>query len=196
MNRAICLSRPMPEMTCLISTGERILGLHKLKPEERGSLGRLLQPMSEAFHELQQMSDDGDGDRRGFFGMRDYYSLLRIMKKLSTEGQYHGISSEKLILGVSRNFGGSARLLDQATRVFHSKCLQHIPAVRQPHVLSLVKHNLLDFSARHLLLFTSNSHALEAIFGAGLVSLASCEVLMGSQFSEDTSELRLIHQVR
>lgn len=185
----------MPEMTSLISTGERILGLHKVDASARGSLGRLLQPMAEAFHELQQMSDDGDGDRRGFFGMRDFYSLLKIMKRLSTEGRYQGISSEKLTLGVSRNFGGSARLLERANKLFHSKCLHHSPATRQPHVLQLVKHNLGDFSARHLLLFTSNSHALEAIFGAGLLGLAQCEVLMGSQFSEDTSELRLIHQV-
>lgn len=196
MNRAICLSRPTPAMTSLVATGERILGLHHHAPSERGTMGRLLQPLAEAFHELQQAgeSDDGD-DKRSFFGMRDFYSLLKLLRRLSQQGQHKGISSEKLSLAVCRNFGGSSKLLARANRLFHLKCLGFPPASLPQHVLQLIAHNLGDHDARHLLLFTSNAHALEAMFGANLLDMADCEVLMGSQFSEDTSELRLIHQV-
>ena len=81
----------------------------------------------------------------------------------------------------------------KANNIFHLRCLG-FPGVGSS-MSCLVKANLCDHDARHLLLLTSNAHALEVLFGAGLLVETDCEVLMGSHFSEDTTELRLIQQV-
>ena len=79
--------------------------------------------------------------------------------------------------------------------LFHLRCLRRGASERPMHVLDLVRENLQDEHSRHLLLFTSNATALEMLFGAKAINAANTRVLIGSQFSEDATELQLIHQI-
>ncbi|EGD81489.1 hypothetical protein PTSG_02206 [Salpingoeca rosetta] len=195
MNRAICLSRPSPNFETLVTTGRHILGESKAAVQQL--LNRMLEPLASAFHTLIQ---EGEKKRASkvFFGMRDYYSLLKMMKRQFTTDPkrlLRGMTSHDLNMLVCRNFGGDTALLTRAVRLFHIRCLGHGASERPVHVLDLARANLCDAHARHLLLFTSNSMALEMLFGAGLIQGTNTRVLIGSQFTEDASELQLIHQI-
>ena len=64
-----------------------------------------------------------------------------------------------------------------------------VPAVE------LVRGNLADRASRHLMLLTHNAAALQLLFDGGLLREEEVDVLFGSRFKEDLSELMLVQQV-
>lgn len=102
-----------------------------------------------------------------------------------------------------RNFGGKPAVLKEVLRVFHAECESRtlVPRrVRQlqrqmPSLLSLIRANLTDPDARHLMILTVHSAALTLLFQCGVVSHATTKVLIGSSFPEDQDEYHLISQI-
>ncbi|KAL1512226.1 hypothetical protein AB1Y20_005488 [Prymnesium parvum] len=59
----------------------------------------------------------------------------------------------------------------------------------------LVLGNLQDRSSRHLMLLTHNAAALQLLFYGGMLKEDGVDVLFGSRFPDDVSELQLVQQV-
>lgn len=127
------------------------------------------------------------------------------------------LNPEKLDRAIYRNFGGKPALLEATLRIFHEKCFGSSAnkhrndstndntsnanperPITPPHsssTLSLVRANLADSSARHLMILSRAGAALPLLFGCGVLSLRHCSVLVGSAFEEDKGELRLVQQI-
>jgi len=120
------------------------------------------------------------------------------------------LNPEHLDRAIHRNFGGKPALLEATLRIFHEKCFgnsaknstddkgtedQERPIIPPPSTLSLVRANLADASARHLMILSRAGAALPLLFGCGVLSLRHCSVLVGSAFEEDKGELRLVQQI-
>ena len=151
-----------------------------------------LHRLAAAYHEVYNGQQEG----KMMFGMRDYYAFLKLLRrKMATVKKKFGMTSEVLTLTVSRNFGGKASMLKWANKVFHMHCLGFPPASGPPPVRLLIADSLKDADARHMMLFTRDSAALDLLFGAKLVDPATCTVMVGSSFKEDSAELELIQQI-
>ena len=61
--------------------------------------------------------------------------------------------------------------------------------------IDLVRGNLADRGCRHLMLLTHNAAALQLLFDGGLLREQEVDVLFGSRFPDDVSELQLVQQV-
>ena len=61
--------------------------------------------------------------------------------------------------------------------------------------LELVRSNLQDRTSRHIMLLTHNAAALALLFDCGLLRELEVDVLFGSRFPDDVSELQLVQQV-
>ena len=95
-------------------------------------LNTLLEPLASAFHDLIC-----EGEKRSskmFFGMRDYYSMLKMTKRrfMNPDRLRTGMTSRELNMLVCRNFGGDTSLLTKAVRLFHLRCLRRGASERSP----------------------------------------------------------------
>ena len=66
---------------------------------------------------------------------------------------------------------------------------------KRPPLSVLIESNLEAHDARHLMLLTKNCAALSLLFSCGLVHRNRTKVIIGSEFSEDDTELYLVQQM-
>ena len=220
MNRAICLQRPSPRSDDLVTTGRSIIGLDvrgeskdsdappqiTLSRHVSGNAAQLVQwlePLASAYHETYTNQHKYDSSGREFIGLRDYYSLLKLLRNILKSGNL--ISEDVLIDAICRNFGGRTDILQRFLHHFQTFCFGGKPGdiggkVRPPTkvpspVVKLIHSNLDDQSARHLMLLTSNGAALPLLFGSGMLDRTVTRVIVGSEFKEDNTELHLVEQI-
>eukprot|EP00051_Salpingoeca_urceolata_P024164 m.421491 g.421491 ORF g.421491 m.421491 type:complete len:4954 (-) comp20197_c0_seq2:49-14910(-) len=191
MNRAICLQRPDPKKKDLQLTSNEIIG---------GNSFNLMQHVTNLAASYHRVYTSQQG--REFIGMRDYYSLLKYLRRAlqaSGAGSAQGsveLTPEILQRGLCRNFGGKANTLEQVLTTFHQSCFgAPPPRDLAPAVKDLVRENLQDDNSRHLMLLTRNEATLPLLFQSGLLSHSQAVILIGSQFSQDASELQIIQQL-
>uniref|UniRef100_A0A7R9YCP3 Uncharacterized protein n=1 Tax=Pinguiococcus pyrenoidosus TaxID=172671 RepID=A0A7R9YCP3_9STRA len=188
MNRAILLNRPDPTQDDLRFTGQAISGLE----HERDGLNlRLLNTLARAYYSVYSVQEGRD-----FIGMRDYYHLLKFLRNEIKAGRR--LDSRLLIHGLSRNFNGKPEVFSRVMQIFEAECRAHVRRWNvedRPTSRELIGMNLRDKGARHLMLITVNGAALPVMFGCGLVNHESAEVLVGSQFPDDQSELALVQAI-
>ena len=191
MNRAICLQRTDPSPEDIADTGKGIIiGENSMNNSnsDLSQFSKWLPAMARGYHAIYSTQRGRD-----FIGMRDYYHLLKLLRRflIKTKGL---LTPDILSFIVQRNFGGNEELLKNVLASFNKQCFGNIPVVLKP-VIQFVRSNLVDPSARHLMLLTHNSCALRILFNANLLNGHSVKVLTGSEFSEDKSELYLINQI-
>ena len=63
--------------------------------------------------------------------------------------------------------------------------------VVRPRILDVVRSNLGDIHARHLMLLTKNNAALRLLFDQELLKYNRTEVIFGSDFPGDRSDLNI-----
>ena len=63
--------------------------------------------------------------------------------------------------------------------------------VVRPHILDVIRSNLGDIHARHLMLLTKNNAALRLLFDQELLKYNRTEVIFGSDFPGDRSDLNI-----
>ena len=198
MNRAILINRPDPTAADLELTGAAISNIRSSAADRGTSTvlnSTLLKCLARAFHEVYTMQAE-----RPFFGMRDYYSLLKLIR--SAGGS---LGWKVLLRAICRNFGGKIEFLDGVIAAFmrqyaaNRSVIGHLfGASLDPTPLStfsMIQENLKDGAARHLMLITRNKSALQLMVGCGLLSIDHCDVLIGSQFLDDCNEYSLVSSV-
>ena len=149
MNRAICLQRPDPTEADMAATGGTIVATGATSAGGAGagarSLPSLLAPLAQAFGEVYTQQGGRD-----FVGMRDFYSLLKLLRSDAraaedaraaavvrgpgaAEAQAsgdEGLDPATLTGAICRSFGGKPAMLDRILRVFHARVrLSYAPAL-------------------------------------------------------------------
>lgn len=130
---------------------------------------------------------------RDFIGMRDYYSLLKLLRSQLAAGKE--LTKDLLHCSVCRNFGGKPEVLAQTLAAFHFHCFGHKDSVPPSPPQQLIAANLADQTSRHLMVLTRNGSALPVMLSCGLLSELNTTVLIGSDFSDDMTELYQVQQV-
>lgn len=146
MNRAVCLQRPDPTEDDMASTGSTIVrgdlssgsdlaetggkstsrgaasGGTKGQERTETELKALLTPLAKAYHEVYTTQAGRD-----FIGMRDYYCLLKLLRREVMGGRNGkgegegGITATRLTHALCRSFGGKPALLNRILKVFHAQ---------------------------------------------------------------------------
>lgn len=178
MNRACILQRPDPAETELSHTANAIAGSNDGEQA-------WLQSLSSAFHDIYTHQDG-----RPWIGMRDFYSLIKSLRRLPH-------TQHNFVTALCRNFGGRRDVLHRVLTTFCDQLGHpHMDTSAVPASLTLIRDNLNDMDARHLMVLTVHGAAMGLLFQCGVVKLGGGTlVLIGSSFSSDASEYHLISQI-
>ncbi|CAK0875561.1 unnamed protein product, partial [Prorocentrum cordatum] len=181
MSRFVTLYRPPATVEDLRVTAEGMVASANL----RG----YLKALSEAFFDVYRTQGRPD-----FWGMREFYSTVRVvhaeLRDRAARGGEAALEPQVLLRTVQRNFGGRpASELDACVRKFfgHTGMSErHVPRFT---TLELVGQNLREPEARHLMLLTKNNAALRMLFDSRLCDHSRSEVMFGSTFPDDQSDV-------
>jgi hypothetical protein len=108
MNRAILVQRPEPTKEDITTTGSSIVGLQS-KVQSK-TIDQILEKVSRTYFEVYTNQIG-----RGFIGMRDYYSLVKNLRKYRNDEE---IPKRDLVFSICRNFGGRDDILCKTLRLF------------------------------------------------------------------------------
>lgn len=184
MNRAIHLSRPDMDEEELFITGQSIME----SVAGHISLDSILKDIAKAYSDYVDQQPI-----KNFHGLRDYYSFVKYISR-KFENMNHavnevGIFEEKrklLLKGVLRNFGGQQMNNDTMRRTFfHRMLLQDLPICETKE---LIKENIMDSEARHLMLILDGDSALGSIENIIENIGKDFTTILGSRFPEDEDD--------
>jgi len=184
MNRAVHLYRPAPTPADLAVTARGIV--------EGASLKGYLDSLANAYHEVYKGQTQAD-----FWGLREFYSLVkkinRDIQQLRAAGLAGDLQPQTFLHSIQRNFGGRPREMENILECFFQKVgmLQQLPRLQRMPVLDLVVENLKSQQARHLMILTKNNVALSLLYDYHLLGHENSEVIFGSDFPLDQSDLQI-----
>ena len=153
MNRGIFVTRGKPSHGDLQKTAEAIFESDKEKIKQVSN--GVIRAVTSAYLQIYETQD------KEFFGLRDYYGLLKMLCSLITANKevFFGDIAELVL----RNFSGRG---DDAFQVFRrnlENCFDHVYDVKIP-VMDLIQKNLIsDFESRFLLLLTNQYAAVSLL---------------------------------
>ena len=177
MNRAVHLYRQEPTVDDLALTAEGMVDSASL----RGHLIGVAKSFSEVYR-LQGQTD--------FWGMREFYSTVRFINRALDNGATP-LNPDILMTAVLRNYGGRPTEIDGVvSRFFREMGMMESGTIRPP-VLNMVRQNIREPEARHLMLLTRNNAALGLLFDHGILAHDRTTVLFGSDFPLDKSDLQV-----
>ncbi|XP_033124618.1 uncharacterized protein LOC117122951 [Anneissia japonica] len=184
MNRAIHLSRPEPTIDDLENTAKSIRD-DSAKKKSRSIVHHTvsedkLRKLAEAYSDYQV-----DQMYTNFHGLRDYYSLVKYIAIQSSE-QLHGDPGSIIEQGILRNFGGLKHEMSHIINNFMEKINILQQHSLQPGTMDLIKENMDDAHARHLMLITSGDSALNIL--EQTLKDRDHVTIFGSRFENDISE--------
>ena len=197
MNRAIHLSRPEPDVSDLFETGQSIREAHSKTGTTRSR--KPYQPeypdddqlkcLAEAYHKYQQTQS-----HENFHGLRDYYSLIKSLSAPSLHSssldEMETDNSKRSHRALLRNFGGLPDGLCNIQRLFVNR-MEACSVTHESHsfiVTELIRENLHDKDARHLMLIT-NGDSATGILEQTLEGLSKEKItIFGSHLEEDKVE--------
>ena len=182
MSRAVHLYRSPPTIDDLTLTAEGMISNSQLK--------MYLRSLAEAFHTVYK-----DQRRNDFWGLREFYSTVRVvnaeLKLRAARGEPENLDADCLLKTVLRNFGGCTEqeMNDNIFKFFSKVGMRSEDATRYT-ITELIKQNLEETDARHLMLLTKNNSALRLLYDADIVSHdRETEVMFGSSFPDDQNDV-------
>ncbi|KAK9530838.1 hypothetical protein VZT92_012317 [Zoarces viviparus] len=189
MNRGIFVSRWDPSEDELVETAKGICS----------SSNQILLQIKHLFPSLAKafLSICKETTKNQFFGLRDYYSLVKMLFAVAKSTQQEPDGGH-LVEAILRNFSGQPEGFDPV--VFFQEVLQNLMEIPRPSTLQMVKNNLdLDANqeSRYLLLLTTNNAALhilqQQIFAKG--DNPPPEIIFGSGFPKDQEYAQICRNV-
>nr|XP_046232923.1 E3 ubiquitin-protein ligase rnf213-beta [Scatophagus argus]XP_046232924.1 E3 ubiquitin-protein ligase rnf213-beta [Scatophagus argus] len=189
MNRGIFVSRWDPSEDELVETAKGICS----------SSNQILLKIKHLFPSLAKafLSICKETSKNQFFGLRDYYSLVKMLFATVKSTQQEP-SGRQLVEAILRNFSGQPEGFDPV--LFFQEVLQNIMEIPRPSTLQMVKKNLDHDSSqesRYLLLLTTNNAALhilqQQIFAKG--DSRPPEIVFGSGFPKDQEYAQICRNV-
>ncbi|KAG8008845.1 hypothetical protein GBF38_010486 [Nibea albiflora] len=189
MNRGIFVSRWDPSEDELVETAK---GICSSSNQILLKIKHLFPSLAKAFLSVCQ-----ETSKNQFFGLRDYYSLVKMLFAAvkSTQQEPDG---GQLVEAILRNFSGQPEGFDPV--IFFQEVLQNILEIPRPNTLQMVKKNL-DYESsqesRYLLLLTTNNAALhilqQQVFAKG--DYPPPEIVFGSGFPKDQEYAQICRNV-
>ncbi|XP_041671343.1 E3 ubiquitin-protein ligase rnf213-beta isoform X2 [Cheilinus undulatus] len=189
MNRGIFVSRWDPSEDELVETAK---GICSSSSQILLKIKHLFPPLAKAFLRICNKTS-----KNQFFGLRDYYSLVKMLFAAvkSTQQEPDG---EQLLEAILCNFSGQPEDFDPVT--FFQEVLQNLTEIPRPSTLQMVKKNLdhgANQESRYLLLLTTNNAALhilqQQIFAKG--DYSTPEIVFGSGFPKDQEYAQICRNV-
>ncbi|XP_029582376.1 E3 ubiquitin-protein ligase rnf213-alpha isoform X4 [Salmo trutta] len=188
MNRGLFVSRGDPDQNELLESAKGICSSDKMILEK---VKHLFTPFSKAY-----MTTSKKG--KGFFGLRDYYSLVKMMFAI-TKASKQSPSTGKIIEAVLRNFSGRDDV--DAVRIFTKELPgQSIqPDLDGISTIDLVKQNIVsiyqDEECRYLLVLTKNYAALQILQQTFFSDHNHPEIIFGSSFPKDQEYTQICRNI-
>ena len=176
MNRAVHLYRPAPTVEDLALTAEGMV--------QTATLKGYLQAIAESFsivYKTQSLPD--------FWGMREFYSTVRFVNRALSMNQT--LSPALVMNAILRNYGGRPHELERIVTQFFKCMNMSVEGVPRTSVVDLVKQNIVQQDARHLMLLTKNNAALGMLFDHDILSHEKTTVVFGSDFPLDKTDLQI-----
>ncbi|XP_053231504.1 E3 ubiquitin-protein ligase RNF213-like isoform X2 [Podarcis raffonei] len=188
MNRGIFVSRGEPNKKELIESAKGICSseravLHKVD--------RFFPIFASAYEEICKTQG------KEFFGLRDYYSLIKMVfaltKKLKREPAPHELA--EIVL---RNFSGKEGV--EALNIFMSRFSEKGDVIREDiGTIDLVQQNIYsdyeDGECRYLLVLTENYAALQILQQAFFKGTQQPEIIFGSSFPKDQEYAQICRNI-
>lgn len=188
MNRGIFVSRGDPSKEELIGSAKGICC------SARGALQKVEQYFShfaDAYENICKAQD------REFFGLRDYYSLIKMFFALAKNSKSEP-TPQDIAEVVLRNFGGKDDV--NALEIFTSQ-LPEKGEIRARDIsrLELIKQNIYsssqDGDCRYLLVLTENYAALQILQQAFFTARQQPEIIFGSSFPKDQEYTQICRNI-
>ena len=192
MNRAIYLSRPEPNVDDLYHTGVSIFSAVCEKHVTHNVIQMYLKNVAEAYFEYYPMQPFAN-----FHGLRDYYSLVKCLAKISAKifsaSKLEEDFKSLIRQSIERNFGGIPRGSKTIGDLFMQKSFigysaNHDFEGSEIPIPDLIKDNLRDRESRHLMLITKGDSAIGILKQVLEDSNREFVSIYGSRFEEDLSE--------
>uniref|UniRef100_A0A672GQ29 RING-type E3 ubiquitin transferase n=1 Tax=Salarias fasciatus TaxID=181472 RepID=A0A672GQ29_SALFA len=186
MNRGIFVSRGDPDQKELIESARGICSSDAMVLEK---VSDFFQPFARAY--LQICRKQG----KGFFGLRDYYSLIKMIFAVAKAAQRRP-TAEETAKAVLRNFSGKDDV--DAVTVFTKK-LQITPNLENLSAIEFVRENLhataQDEECRYLLVLTKNYAALQILQQTFFSESVQPEIIFGSSFPKDQEYTQICRNI-
>ncbi|KAM9281709.1 E3 ubiquitin-protein ligase RNF213 isoform 3-T4 [Morus bassanus] len=188
MNRGIFVSRGDPSKEELIESAKGICC------SARGALQKVEQyfcHFADAYENICKAQD------REFFGLRDYYSLIKMIFALARSSRRE-LTPQDIAAVVLRNFGGKDDV--NALKIFTSQ-LPEKGDIRAHDIsrLELIRQNIYssgqDGDCRYLLVLTENYAALQILQQAFFTARQQPEIIFGSSFPKDQEYTQICRNI-
>ncbi|XP_033923494.1 LOW QUALITY PROTEIN: E3 ubiquitin-protein ligase RNF213 [Melopsittacus undulatus] len=188
MNRGIFVSRGDPSREELIESAKGICC------SARGALQKVEQyfcHFADAYENICKAQD------REFFGLRDYYSLIKMFFALAKSSKSEP-TLQDIATVVLRNFGGKDDV--NALEIFTSQ----LPEKGEIHAhdisrIELVRQNIYsngeDGDCRYLLILTENYAALQILQQVFFTARQQPEIIFGSSFPKDQEYTQICRNI-
>ncbi|XP_049669068.1 E3 ubiquitin-protein ligase RNF213 isoform X5 [Accipiter gentilis] len=188
MNRGIFVSRGDPSKEELIASAKGICC------SARGTLQKVEQyfcHFADAYENICKAQD------REFFGLRDYYSLIKMFFALAKSSKSEP-TPQDIATVVLRNFGGKYDV--NALEIFTSR----LPEKGEVHAcdisrIELIRQNIYssgqDGDCRYLLVLTENYAALQILQQAFFTARRQPEIIFGSSFPKDQEYTQICRNI-
>ncbi|KAM4598338.1 E3 ubiquitin-protein ligase rnf213-alpha-like [Polymixia lowei] len=186
MNRGIFVSRGDPDEKELIESAKGICSSDAMILEK---VRDFFQPFARAYLKICRKQG------KGFFGLRDYYSLVKMIFAMAKAAQQKP-SAEKIVEAVLRNFSGRDDV--DAVTVFTAR-LHITPNLESINAIELVRQNILaigqEEECRYLLVLTKNYAALQILQQTFFLESDQPEIIFGSSFPKDQEYTQICRNI-
>ncbi|CAM9642728.1 unnamed protein product [Lampetra planeri] len=193
MNRGILVFRGVPDEKELIKSAR---GICSSDPVISDIIEILFSGLAKAYLSICKAQE------KEFFGLRDYYSLVKMLFAFSKESNEFP-SPEELLEAILRNFGGHADMdaigffknhLNEVAFEYDTPCISSLKFIKEN-----IKKGDECKESRYLLLLTSNSAALNILNTIGNLDMEDTIYIYGSSFPKDqeyTQVCRNINKIK
>lgn len=186
MNRGIFVSRGDPDERELIESAKGICRSDAMVLEK---VRDFFQPFAKAY--LNICGKEG----KGFFGLRDYYSLIKMIFAVAKASQRKP-TAEETVKAVLRNFSGRDDV--DAVTVFTKKLLI-TPNLENISAIEFVRENIQavgqEEECRYLLVLTKNYAALQILQQTFFSESGQPEIIFGSSFPKDQEYTQICRNI-
>lgn len=186
MNRGIFVSRGDPDEKELIETAKGICRSDGMILEK---IGDFFKPFAKAYLKICR------GEGKGFFGLRDYYSLIKMIFAMARLSQRKP-TPEETVKAVLRNFSGKQQV--DAVSIF-TKWLSVAPNLENINAIEFVRENIQavaqDEECRYLLVLTKNYAALKILQQTVFSENGLPEIIFGSSFLKDQEYTQICRNI-
>ncbi|XP_062293931.1 E3 ubiquitin-protein ligase rnf213-alpha isoform X2 [Scomber scombrus] len=186
MNRGIFVSRGDPDERELIESAKGICSSDAMVLER---VSDFFQPFARAY--LNVCRKQG----KGFFGLRDYYSLIKMIFAVAKASQRKP-TAEEIVKAVLRNFSGRDDV--DVVSVFTHR-LQIAPNLENINAIEFVRENIQavgqEEECRYLLVLTKNYAALQILQQTFFSESGQPEIIFGSSFPKDQEYTQICRNI-